>query len=163
MLLERFKQGYMGIKRKYGVHGVVRLDHPSVGSKTIYTLESPWNTNKDEPNGILGLSCVAPGAYQLSVEKSPVNSKEYPFLINPSLNVCLRAKVKSFDKTGHCFVDHENFNPEEIYGRFILCGTSYKYNSKGYYSPIESDSAVAILNKYIRESGDNQLSIRWRN
>lgn len=162
MHLKRYKQGYMNIRRKFGVHGRINLKHDSIGGeKIIYTLESPWNTNKDEKNGILGISCVAEGTYNLVLEKSPVNQRTYPFLVNESLGVCLKAKNNAFDKTGHCFVDFDGYNPQEVYGRFILCGTSYRFDPKGYYAPIYSGDAVRVLNTYIKETGDNSLTISW--
>ena len=162
MHLQRFKQGHMNIRRKYGVHGRMVLNHEKIGGeKVIYTLESPWNPNKDEPNGILGLSCVAPGNYNLSIEQSPVNKRYYPFLVNESKNVCLKSKVKAHDKTGHAFVDYESFNPLEIYGRFILCGTSYRFDPKGYYAPVYGEEAVSIIKAYIEATGDKSLTISW--
>lgn len=162
MHLQRMKQGYINVRRKFGVHGRILLDHESIqGQKTIYTLESPWNFNKDEPNGILGVSCVPSATYTLSIEQSPLNHKYYPFLVNEKMGICLRAKNNAKDKTGHAFVDFDNMDPREIFGRFILCGLGYRYDSKGYFIPTQTEEAVNILNTYIRESGDTSLTISW--
>lgn len=162
MELKRFKQGYNGVRRKYGVAGIITINDKSIGGKRhIYTLESPWNDSKDEPNGILGISCVNEGTYSISIERSPVDGKEYPFIFNESLNVCLKSKVKATDKTGHCFVGYDGYSPLNIYGRFILCGTDVLYNPSGYFQPTNSEQALAILLTYIKNSGDNSLTIRW--
>ncbi len=163
MILERIKQGYRNIPRKFGVHGSISLNHESIGGKvTIYTLESLWDTNKDEQAGIVGKSCVAPGIYELHIEESPVTGREYPFLVNESLGVALKTKTTATGRTGHCFSDIDLDDPTQIYGRFIMCGTSTKWRSKGFYLPQDQETAVSILNTYIRESGDTSLRIRWR-
>ena len=162
MHLQRFKQGHINIRRKYGVHGRMVLNHESIGGeKTIYTLESPWNSNKDEPNGILGLSCIAAGNYNIYVEQSPVNNRYYPFLVNESKGVCLKSKVNAHEKTGHAFVDFESADPLETYGRYILCGTSYRFDPKGYYAPEYAEDAVSTIIKYIEATGDKSLTISW--
>lgn len=164
MNLDRFKQGYKGIHRKFGVHGRMILDHKSIGGKVvIYTLESMWDKNNDEPNGIVGRSCVSQGSYTVHVEKSPLNNREYPFLVNESLGVCLRTKLKSTDRTGYCFYDEDINNPIDIYGRFILCGTSYQWKNAGFYMPTNKEEAVSIINKYVKETGDNNVRVRWIN
>lgn len=162
MQLIRFKQGYNGIRRQYGVSGIIKLNHKSIGGAVnIYTLESPWNDSKDEPNGKLGLSCVNSGNYTISIEISPVDNKEYPFIFNENLNVCLRSKINAIDRTGHAMYSYDGFNPLEIYGRFILVGTGQNYNPSGFVQPISGDQALAILKTYIKESGDTSLTIRW--
>ena len=67
MELVRIKQGIRGIDRKFGVHGRALIKSDKFGERMIYTLESPWNYNKDEENGIAGLSCIAQGSYNLAV------------------------------------------------------------------------------------------------
>ena len=62
------------------------------------------------------------------------------------MGVCLRAKNNAKDKTGHAFVDFDNMDPREIFGRFILCGLDYRYDSKGYFIPTQTEEAVNILN-----------------
>lgn len=159
MILERLKQNH-AIAREYGVHGRIKLNL-SGKDVYIYTLESPWDYNNDSPNGITGLSCIKEGSYTISIEKSPVNGKRYPFIFNESLGVCLRARVKSTDRTGHCFLPVAADGIDKIYGRFILIGASTKFDSRGFYEPIDGFEALGYLLKYIEESGDNTLKITW--
>ena len=100
MLLERMKQN-SSIRREFGVHGKITLKFRDGPSKTIFTLESPWDFNQDEKNGIVGLSCINEGGYQIHLEESPLYNIKLPFLVNPSLNVQLRTKVNAIDRCGH--------------------------------------------------------------
>lgn len=163
MRLERFKQGYPNLPRKYGVHGIIYLNHKSIGgSRVIYTLESFWEPTKDEPNGALGRSCVNEGSYTVSVEESPVTNKKYPFIFNESLGVALRNKNNANNKTGHALVDLDVPDPLEIYGRFIVIGRTIEYDPRGFYYPQRREEAVDMLNRYIEASGDKKLIIGWK-
>ena len=161
MELVRIKQGIRGIDRKFGVHGRALIKSDKFGERMIYTLESPWNYNKDEENGIVGLSCIAQGSYNLTVEKSPIDGKEYPFVFNEKFNVCLKAKVNVIDRTGYCFYPGDGMDPMNIYGRHILCGTKLEYRSQGYYLPTFGNDAISLINAHIKESGDKKITIKW--
>ena len=159
MILERLRQN-PGIKREHGVHGRILLQTEK-DSTYIYTLESPWDFNKDEPNGIVGISCINEGDYKISIEKSPIDNLEYPFIYNPKLNVQLRNKEKAIDRTGHAFVHKTDAGLDKIYGRYILIGAHIRYDPTQRYEPINGGLAMRFLLDYIKETKDTNLTIKW--
>lgn len=162
MLLERLKQN-SAIRRQFGVHGRIRLRFKDGKEAFIYTLESPWDYNHDEPNGIVGLSCIKDGVYQLSIEESPVHKIKLPFLVNPQNGVQLRQKNAATDRCGHAFCHIVDRDIYSIYGRYILIGADTRYNSQGFYEPIEGYKAYTLLMKYLEETGDKEVKITWVN
>lgn len=162
MLLERLKQN-SAIRRQFGVHGRIKLVFKDKKEAYIYTLESPWDYNEDEPNGIVGLSCIKEGVYQLSIEDSPVHKLKLPFLINPKTGVQLRQKSEATDRTGHAFCHIIDGDIYSIYGRYILIGADVRYNNQGFYEPIDGYKAYNLLMKYLEESGDREVKITWIN
>lgn len=160
MLLERMKQN-SSIRREFGVHGKITLKFKDGSSKTIFTLESPWDFNQDEKNGIVGLSCVNEGSYQIHLEESPLYNIKLPFLVNPSLNVQLRTKVNAIDRCGHALCHINDIDCFSIYGRYILIGSQLRWRSSGFYEPVEGQIAYQNLMSYLEESGDRELVVKW--
>lgn len=160
MILERLKQN-SSIKRKFGVHGRIKLKLKDGSEKMIYTLESPWDFNEDEKNGIVGLSCVNEGSYDIIIEESPVMGIKVPFIVNPSLNVQLRQKDNAIDRTGHALVPKNDIDVFHIYGRYIIIGSDILRHNEGFYEPTDGTIALSYLMEHIKESGDNKLVIKW--
>lgn len=160
MLLERQKQN-IRIRREFGVHGRIILNFKDGTQRTIYTLESPWDFNKDEPNGINGLSCINEGSYKIVLEDSPVHNTKLPFLVGENLGVQLKAKVNATDRTGHALCHINDIDCYHIYGRYILIGSKTQYHNKGLFEPIEGGIAYKWLMQYLEESGDKELVIKW--
>lgn len=162
MLLERLKQN-SAIRRQFGVHGRILLRFNDGKQAYIYTLESPWDFNQDEPNGIVGLSCIKDGSYQIQIEESPVHKIKLPFLVNPSNGVQFKQKVNATDRCGHAFCHIIDKDIYSIYGRYILIGADTKYNNQGFYEPVDGYKAYSLLMKYLEESGDKEAKISWLN
>lgn len=160
MLLERQKQNPK-IKREFGVHGRITLRFKDGSVRHLYTLESPWDFNKDEKNGIVGLTCINEGSYRIVIENSPIHNVPLPFLVNESLNVQLKAKTNAIDRTGHALCHINDIDCYNIYGRYILIGSETKYHNKGLFEPVEGGTAYRLLMKYLEESGDTELVIKW--
>lgn len=142
--------------RYLGTVGQISLDKDSF----LYTLESPWNPTKTNPNGIVGVSCIPAGEYQLTIEKSPLNDAYYIFLVNPSLGVDLKTISKANNRAGHCFMP--GGRNSDNYGRFILIGTSINQSSMETVSLDGGQEAHDRLMKYMKANNITSAKIGWK-